>query len=45
VSILRLREHLDEVSEENKMQEWLVLALVLGENGWAGDAIWCGLEG
>jgi hypothetical protein len=36
--LLRLRDH-SELSEEQSMQQWPVLALILGENGWTTDAV------
>ena len=36
---LRLRDHQAKLSEEDKMQEWPALALILGENGWTRDAV------
>ncbi|KAK5312980.1 hypothetical protein LTR93_011122 [Exophiala xenobiotica] len=36
---LRLRDQLDDVSKEDKMYQWSVLALVLAENGWTKDAL------
>ncbi|KAK5188746.1 hypothetical protein LTR47_011551 [Exophiala xenobiotica] len=35
----RLRDQLDDVSKEDKMYQWSVLALVLAENGWTKDAL------
>ncbi|KAK5202370.1 hypothetical protein LTR96_011488 [Exophiala xenobiotica] len=36
---LRLRGRLNDVSEEDKMQQWPTLALILAENGWTTDAL------
>ncbi|KAK5262962.1 hypothetical protein LTR96_011591 [Exophiala xenobiotica] len=36
---LRLGDQLDDVSKEDKMYQWSVLALVLAENGWTKDAL------
>ncbi|KAI1615467.1 hypothetical protein EDD37DRAFT_498255 [Exophiala viscosa] len=36
---LRLGDQLDDVSIDDKMYQWSVLALVLAENGWTKDAL------
>lgn len=37
--LLRLRDQLNNVSEEEKMRQWPILALILAESGWTRDAL------
>ncbi|KAK5311063.1 hypothetical protein LTR93_011836 [Exophiala xenobiotica] len=37
--LLQRRDRLDDMSEEDKMQRWPKLALILAENGWMEDAL------